>query len=61
MTILHYLQGLRVDAAKNMLRYSSEDLSSIAAYLCFPSQSRFGEAFKQFTGTTPKKYREQSM
>lgn len=61
VTILHYLQGLRVDAAKNMLRYSSEDLSSIAAYLCFPSQSRFGEVFKQFTGTTPKKYREQSM
>ncbi|HIX32616.1 MAG TPA: helix-turn-helix domain-containing protein [Candidatus Gemmiger avium] len=33
----------------------------MAAYLCFPSQSRFGEVFKQFTGTTPKKYREQSM
>lgn len=61
VTILHYLQGLRVDAAKNMLRYSSENLSSIAAYLCFPSQSRFGEIFKQFTGTTPKKYREESM
>lgn len=60
VTILHYLQGLRVNAAKNMLRYSNEDLSSIAAYLQFPSQSRFGEIFKQFTGTTPKKYREQN-
>lgn len=59
VTIIHYLQGLRVDAAKNMLRYSNQDLSSIAVYLCFPSQSRFGEIFKQFTGTTPKKYREQ--
>lgn len=58
VTIIHYLQGLRVDAAKNMLRYSNQDLSSIAVYLCFPSQSRFGEIFKQFTGTTPKKYRE---
>ena len=60
VTILHYLQGLRVDAARNMLRYSNQDLSSIAAYLCFPSQSRFGEVFKQFTGPTPGKYREQS-
>lgn len=60
VTIIHYLQGLRVDAAKNMLRYSNQDLSSIAVYLCFPSQSRFGEIFKQFTGTTPKKYREEN-
>lgn len=60
VTILHYLQGLRVDAAKNLLRYSNQDLSSIAAYLCFPSQSRFGSVFKQFTGVTPKKYREQN-
>ena len=59
VTVLHYLQGLRVDAAKNLLRYSNQDLSSIAAYLCFPSQSRFGAVFKQFTGITPKKYREQ--
>ena len=59
VTILHYLHGLRVDAAKNLLRYSNQDLSSIAAYLCFPSQSRFGSIFKQFTGMTPKKFREQ--
>lgn len=58
VTILHYLQNLRVDSAKNLLRYSNQDLSSIAAYLCFPSQSRFGSVFKQFTGMTPKKYRE---
>lgn len=58
VTILHYTQALRVEAAENMLRYSSQDLSSIAAYLCFPSQSRFGAIFKQFTGMTPKQYRE---
>lgn len=58
VTILHYVQELRVEAAKNMLRYSNQDLSSIAAYLCFSSQSRFGSIFKQFTSMTPKKYRD---
>jgi AraC-like DNA-binding protein len=55
--INQYIQAKRVEAASNMLKYSDEDISSIAAYLCFPSQSHFGKIFKQHTGYTPQQYR----
>lgn len=56
--ILHYTQKKRVDAAKNMLKFSNEALPNIASYLCFNSQSHFGKVFKQHTGVTPQKYRD---
>ena len=60
VTIFQYIKALRVEAAKNMLRYSEMELSAMASYLCFPSQSKFGEAFKQMTGVTPKRYRDEN-
>lgn len=52
-----YIQTARIDAAKNMLRYSDFDYSIISNYLCFSSHSYFICVFKKHTGMTPKEYR----
>ncbi len=49
----------RMEAAKNMLKFSEDSYSSIAAALAFSSQSHFVRVFKQDTGYTPKEYRNQ--
>lgn len=57
MTMSQYARCQRISAAKNMLRFSSQSISSIAAYLCFHSQSHFGQVFRQLTGMSPGEYR----
>lgn len=57
ITMTQYAQRQRIGAAKNMLRFSSQSISSIAAYLCFHSQSHFGQVFRQLTGMSPGEYR----
>lgn len=59
MGIAEYTRRKRIQAAQNMLKYSDADISAIAQYLCFHSQSYFGVVFKEYTGLSPKKYREQ--
>lgn len=59
-TILHYLQQRRIEVAQNLLLYSSQDISAIAAQLCFNSQSHFGAVFKKYTGMSPYRYRNGS-
>ena len=55
--IQEYTRKKRIEAAKNMLRFSDVPIKRIASYLCFPSQSYFGELFKKYTGMTPQAYR----
>ena len=57
MTIQKYAQQMRIEAASNMLKYSDVSIRTIAAYLCFTSQSHLGRVFKEFMGETPQKYR----
>lgn len=59
MGIAEYTRRQRVQAARNMLKYSDADISAIAQYLCFHSQSYFGAVFREYTGLSPGKYREQ--
>lgn len=58
--IKQYTLKARLEAASNMLTFSTTDISTIASYLCFPSQSYFGQVFKKHFGTTPQKYRDHS-
>lgn len=58
MGIAEYTRRKRIQAARNMLKYSDADISAIAQYLCFRSQSYFGAVFKEYTGLSPRKYRE---
>jgi AraC-like DNA-binding protein len=50
ISVMDYTRNKRIDAAANMLRYSNENISTIANYLCFHSQSHFGAVFKKITG-----------
>lgn len=59
ITLTNYIHKERIEAAKNMLKYSNEPISVIASYLCFDSQSHFGSIFKKLTGTTPAAYRRE--
>jgi AraC-like DNA-binding protein len=59
ITITEYIRQRRIEAAGNMLRYSSFSYGEIAAYLAFSNQSHFIRVFKAQTGYTPKEYRDQ--
>jgi AraC-like DNA-binding protein len=58
--IQQYAQRKRIEAAKNMLRYSDTSILEIASYLCFNSQSHFGKVFKDQVNETPQRYREKN-
>lgn len=60
MGIQHYAQMKRIEAASNMLKFSEESILTIANYLCFASQSHFGKVFRQYTGVTPRVFREKN-
>lgn len=56
----NYVTNARVDAAKNMLRYSDFSFLDIAMSLGFSSQSAFISVFKKVAGVTPGKFRKDS-
>ena len=53
-----YINALRVEDAKDLLKGTDLSISQIAANLGFGSIRNFGRAFHKFTGTTPKDYRK---
>lgn len=53
-----FLNEVRVEQAKKLLRNSNMQIVDIAAYTGFTDQSYFNKVFKKHTGVTPKKYRE---
>ncbi len=53
-----YVNRIRAERAANLLRYSDMDLSAIAGYVGFPSQSYFGRIFKACRQMTPGEYRD---
>ena len=48
----------KIEKAENLLKYCDYSLIEITNYLSFSSQSHFIQLFKEFTGITPKKYRD---
>lgn len=52
------LEQQRIDLAKTYLQNEQLSLDDIAANLGYSEQSSFGRAFKRWTGSTPKLYRE---
>lgn len=51
-----WLMQMRLDKAKDLLRFSDEGLSQISQLCGFASQSHFTSALKQATGMTPLKW-----
>lgn len=60
MTMTQYLIKKRLEAAANLLKYSETKISTISDYLCFNSQSHFGELFKKQYQVTPLEYRRKN-
>ncbi len=57
ISISGYIRKERIKAAENLLKYSDFSATDISNYLCFSSHSHFIKIFKQYTGYTPKEYR----
>ena len=53
-----YIRIQKIEKAKNLLRYSDYSIIDIANRLSFSSQSHFIQQFRELTGITPKKYRD---
>ena len=52
-----YIMKKRMEASRNMLRYSDMSFSEISQLLAFRSQSHFIQVFKKHEGMTPREYR----
>lgn len=57
LTFNEYITNKRIEAAKNMLKYSDYSAADIGNYLAFSSHSHFICCFKKHTNMTPKQYR----
>ncbi|HAH62725.1 MAG TPA: hypothetical protein DCL73_11585 [Treponema sp.] len=57
ITISDFIVQERIRVARDLLLYSEYSCGDIAGYLCFTSQSYFGQRFRELTGMTPKTYR----
>ncbi len=57
MSISEYIADKRLEAARNMLRFSDYSLAEISEILAYSSQSHFTRAFKEAMGITPLRYR----
>lgn len=59
-SISEYIMSKKMEAARNMLRYTDYSSAEISSVLNFSSQSHFIRAFKRYVGETPKRYREEN-
>ncbi|MFS0559904.1 helix-turn-helix domain-containing protein [Terribacillus sp. 179-K 1B1 HS] len=60
MPIRTYIQQLRIEEAKLLLRLTDQSLLHIGTLLHFHDQSYFTKVFKKHTGLTPRQYREKA-
>jgi len=57
-TILHYINQLKIKDAKRLLREQTLSITQISETLGFGSIHYFCRLFKQYTGLSPKEYRQ---
>ncbi len=58
ISISDYIREKKIEKATHLLWYSDKPIVDIANYLSFSSQSHFIQIFENYTGLTPKKYRD---
>jgi len=58
LSFSRYRNAVRVSAAKGFLAQAGMPVSAVAEQCGFESATHFGRVFKEFTGTTPLKYRK---
>lgn len=54
-----YIHRVRIDAAKTMLLTTSKEIQEISEDLHFGNRSHFDRVFRQLTGISPARFREQ--
>ena len=59
ITILHFINDLKIIKAKNLIAQSDRQIKEIAYELGFSSSGYFGRFFKSKTGLSPQGYRDQ--
>ncbi len=57
-TFVEYLTNLRLESAKNMLRYTNKTVSEISDEVAYKDPNYFSVIFKKNVGLTPKQYRQ---
>ncbi len=60
VAVSEYIRRRRVDTARTLLQYTEFSCLEIAEYLCFSSDSHFSRVFREYTGQSPRAYREQN-
>lgn len=58
ISLVNYINRLRIDKSKTLLKDHSLSLADIAALVGFDDQSYFSKIFKGITGVSPGKYRK---
>lgn len=58
-TLMEYIQYVRIEKAKQLLRTTNESISEICGKTGYDSPPYFAKIFKKQTGRTPSEYREE--
>ena len=61
MSAKDFLNGIRIEAARRYLRFSSLRISEISAEMGFTTQFHFSDFFKRMTGLSPLQYRKKAI
>jgi transcriptional regulator GlxA family with amidase domain len=54
---MKYAMNLKMSAASDLLRTTTEPLAAVAARVGFDDEYHFAKRFKQWSGTSPGAYR----
>ena len=58
LSLIEYINGVRIKAAQNLIEQSSDSIAEIAAKTGFMTTAHFRRVFKDATGLSPQQYRQ---
>ena len=57
MTLTAYIEGIRMENAKELLKNEGLSIADVAASVGYLDTNYFGKVFKKYSGITPGQYR----